>query len=77
MKKNKWNWVVITRLATLLIVGILNTVLIKPENIGTWRNYIGYGCLVLAAIYVVILIIKQIKSKKEGEVLEETNAIDK
>ncbi len=64
MKKNKWNWVVITRLATLLIVGILNTVLIKPENIGTWRNYIGYGCLVIAAIYVVILIIKQIKGKK-------------
>jgi len=64
MKKNNWNWAVIIRLATLIIVGILNTALIRPENIGTWRNYIGYGCLVIAAIYVVILIIKQTKGKK-------------
>ena len=69
MKMTKWNWVVIARLATLLVVGILNTVFIRPENIGTWRNYIGYACLVVAAAYAVILIIKQIRGKKSEDAL--------
>jgi len=69
MKKTKWNWVVIARLTTLLVVGIINTVLIKPENIGTWRNYIGYGCLMVAAAYAIILVIKQIRGKKSEDAL--------
>jgi hypothetical protein len=68
-KKTTWSWADIARLATLLVLGFLNTVFIKPENIGTWRNYIGYGCLVVAAIYAVVLIIKRIKGRGSEDAL--------
>jgi len=69
MKNTKWTWVDVARLATLLVVGILNTAFIKPENIGTWRNYIGYGCLVVAAAYIFILIFKRLRGKNSEDVL--------
>lgn len=36
----------IIRLLLFLIVGLMNTVFIRPEEVGTWKNYIGYALLI-------------------------------
>jgi len=54
----------IIRTLTFLIVGVLNTALIRPEDVGTWKNYTGYILLVLGIIDGVVLITKYLKGKK-------------
>jgi len=46
----------ILRTLTFLIVGIFNTVLIRTEDIGTWKNYIGYILLIIGIIDAYFLI---------------------
>ena len=51
-------WTII-RTLTFLIIGLMNTALIKPEDIGTWENYVGYTFLLVAvldAIYLSIIL---------------------
>lgn len=67
MKTPKKNWTVI-RTLLFVIIGLLNTVFIRPEDIGTWKNYMGYGLLVVAAtdmffLFKTYLTGKKIKSK--------------
>jgi hypothetical protein len=38
------------RMLLFIIVGLLNTVLIRPEDVGTWKNYLGYALLVIGII---------------------------
>ncbi|WP_340111849.1 hypothetical protein [Maribellus mangrovi] len=54
MKKNRLsNQIIIV--ATTLVVGLFNTVFIRPEDIGTWKNYVGYAFLVICLVNVIIL----------------------
>jgi len=55
MKPQKQQWT-IARTLLFVIVGLLNTVFIRPEDIGTWKNYLGYGFLLVAAIDIFFLI---------------------
>lgn len=52
------------RIALYLTVGLFNTVLIRAEDIGSWKNYAGYAFLLLALIDSVVLIVKYFKSKQ-------------
>ena len=51
------------RLATFTAIGIMNTILIRPEDIGTWKNYLGYGLLFLAVIDAIFLLSILIKKQ--------------
>lgn len=51
----------ILRTLTFLIVGIFNTLLIRPEDVGTWKNYIGYGLLIIGIIDAIVLIKKSLR----------------
>lgn len=34
----------------------MNTVFVKPEDVGTWKNYLGYGLLIFAFVDTFFLI---------------------
>jgi len=55
MKSQKKHWT-IARILLFIIIGLFNTVLIRPEDIGTWKNYVGYGALLFAVIDIFFLI---------------------
>ena len=61
MKKKTWT---ILRTALFFIIGLMNTVLIRPEDVGSWKNYLGYFFLLLAVVDSFFLI-KNYLSKKE------------
>jgi len=50
---------------TALIVGLMNTVLLKPEDIGSWKNYIGILLIVIAVVNTVLFAF--VIRKKETE----------
>ncbi|NVK50817.1 MAG: hypothetical protein HWE09_13690 [Cyclobacteriaceae bacterium] len=54
-KKKNISWNVI-RTMLFLIIGLMNTVFVKPEDVGTWKNYLGYGLLILALVDAFFLI---------------------
>ena len=41
------------------LIGLFNTVLARPENIGTWKNYVGWAILALAVMDSILLIRKE------------------
>jgi hypothetical protein len=45
----------------------LNTVFIRPEDIGTWKNYLGYGFLLVAVIDMFFIIKLYLKRNKNEE----------
>jgi cytochrome b len=53
------------RTLTFLVVGLLNTAFIRAEDVGTWKNYIGYLLLAMAAYDFTAMIISIIRSRKE------------
>lgn len=53
-------WLIL-RTLTFLIVGVINTILIKPEEIGSWKNYLGYLFLILVIVDVGNVIYKKLK----------------
>jgi len=55
MKLQKTRWTII-RTLLFLVVGLMNTVFIKTEDIGSWKNYVGYALLVFALIEIVYLL---------------------
>lgn len=60
MKKTTWT---IIRTIGFFIIGLMNTVLAKPEDIGTWKNYFGYLFIIIAMVDAFFLIRKFMKSK--------------
>ena len=65
MKLPKKHWTIV-RILLFVIVGLINTVLIRPEDTGTWKNYLGYGFLFVALIEIFFLI-KQYSKKNNDE----------
>ncbi len=45
----------VQRTALLWVVGVFDTALLRPENAGGWRNWLGWAILVLAAIDTIAL----------------------
>ncbi len=62
MNKTKKYWTVTTIIA-LVMVGLMNTVLLRPEDVGTWKNYVGYAFLILAVLNIIYLF-RQFKMEK-------------
>ncbi|WP_420388597.1 hypothetical protein [Roseivirga sp.] len=60
--KNNLIWTIIRTLGFYLI-GLFNTVLIQQEDKGTWKNYLGYGIL-LIAVLDTIGVIKRFRRKQ-------------
>lgn len=68
-KKAIWT---ITRTLLFVIIGLFNTLFAKPEDIGSYKNYLGILFLLLAAADIVVLIVKYKKGylhlhKPDGE----------
>ena len=53
----------ILRTLTFIIVGLFNTVLIRAEDIGTWKNYLGDVLLIMGVVDAVILMGKYFRDK--------------
>ncbi len=66
MSSMKKSWPVI-RMLLFLVVGFMNTVLIRPEDVGTWKNYLGYALLLLGIIDAVLLARKYFNKKKTDQ----------
>ena len=49
---------IILTILTTLLLGLMNTVFVKPEDEGSWRIYIGCFFLLIAAVNIVFLIIR-------------------
>lgn len=61
-KKLKWQ---ILRTFLFIIIGTMNTVLIRPEDVGSWKNYIGYALLIIALFDIVSIFIQLKRNKNE------------
>jgi intracellular septation protein A len=66
MKAQKQNWRIVRSLL-FVIIGLLNTVFLRPEDIGTWKNYLGYGFLLVAVIDMLFIIKLYLKRNKNEE----------
>jgi uncharacterized membrane protein YfhO len=55
LDKKIWTLV---RIATFIIIGLLNTIMIRPEDAGSFKNYIGYILLMIAAVDISVFLIK-------------------
>ena len=63
MIKFAWNY---ARTIFFYLIGILNTLFIKPEEIGTWKNYLGYAILIVAVVDTIFLVKNIVKHKRRG-----------
>lgn len=61
MKSSKKSWPVI-RTFLFLILGLMNTAWAKAEDLGSWKNYLGYLFLLLFVIDATVLVYQQLKS---------------
>lgn len=61
--KSKISWPLI-RTLLFIVLGLINTVFIKPEDLGSFKNYLGYGLLIMGLIDAFFLIRSKIKSRK-------------
>lgn len=52
MKKNNLTWKIILILM-LVIVGAFNTIFIRPEDVGSWKNYVGYAFIISAIVLII------------------------
>lgn len=64
MKSVNKKWTII-RILLFITIGLFNTVFIKPEDIDTWKNYLGYGLLAIGIIDAVILLKNYIRQKNQ------------
>jgi len=60
MKNKLWTLI---RISTFILVGLMNTILIRPEDVGSWKNYVGYILLIIATVDLSLLFIKPLKKK--------------
>ena len=50
------------RTALFWIIGLLNTLLIRPEDAGSWKNWVGWALLLVAVLDSVALFRKEQQS---------------
>ncbi len=63
MRKGKFFWTII-RTFIFIVAGLMNTVWIRPADIGSWENYLGYVLLLFAAYDIAMLIYRFIVKKE-------------
>ena len=61
MRKLIWS---IIRTIGFIIIGLFNTAFIRTEDIGSWKNYVGYFFLILAAIDTFVIVKGLLKRRK-------------
>ena len=66
----KVTWTII-RTLLFLIMGLFNTVFIKPEDAGTYKEYLGYFFLILVAAEIVGLIKNFVSGEKSDDANKE------
>jgi len=66
MKSKNKNWSLI-RTILFIVLGLLNTLLIRPEDIGTWKNYLGYAFLLIGIVDAFFLFRKYLKVRKSDK----------
>ncbi len=54
----KITWPII-RILLFLVLGLMNTLWIRPEDVGSWKNYLGYVLLALAVFDIIWLLLKK------------------
>ena len=57
----------VVRILTAIVIGLMNTVFIRPEDVGSWENYVGYLFLIIAAIDLFYLLLMSFKQSKKNE----------
>ena len=62
--KRIWN---LQRSILFIIIGLFNTVFIKPEDLYSWKNYLGYILLIVGIIDIIVLIRGYIINKYKKE----------
>ena len=62
-KKMKWRLI---RTVGFYLVGLMNTLLIRDKDIGTFKNYLGY-VLIIVAIFDTYRIIRAARLEKRKE----------
>ena len=66
MSSTKKSWPLI-RMLLFIVIGLFNTVFIRPEDVGGWKNYLGYAFLLMGAIDAFFLARKYYKNYKAGK----------
>lgn len=66
-KTNLLPFLIIAMIA--LIIGLMNTFFLKPEDIGSWKNYVGLA-FILIAIFNIIIVVFIIRKKKKRSIQE-------
>jgi len=56
MKKIKLIWSIF-RTIGFVLVGLMNTLFLRVEDVGSWKNYVGYAFLIIAAIDIIGILI--------------------
>jgi hypothetical protein len=52
----------IQRTLLFWIIGLFNTVFIRPADVGTWKNWLGWLLLALALIDTVSLLVQGVQA---------------
>ena len=47
-----------------VLIGLMNTVWARPEDIGTWKYYVGFALFIIA-ILDIINIVRQVKKQEK------------
>jgi len=45
----------VQRTCLFWIIGLMNTVWIRPEDVGSWKNFVGWAILAIAVVDTVLL----------------------
>ena len=69
-KKDLWTSI---RALLFIVIGILNTVLIRQQEIGTWKNYLGYLLLTVGVIELAIFLIKMVNRFNQTKTQRDEN----
>lgn len=71
-RKHRMTWPVL-RWLIYLTVGLFNTAFIKAEDLGSWKNYVGYGFLVLALIDGIAIVRSIYQSRQIHKSVDKPN----
>ncbi len=62
--KDLWH---LQRTLLFWVIGILNTALIRPADVGSWKNLLGWAILLVASIDTLVLIRKELAFSSEQQ----------
>lgn len=63
MKNNRF-WRFVTLIIAPITIGVANIILVKPEEGGAWKSYLGYALLLMGLVNLVLFVISLQKPQK-------------